>query len=192
MLITIRQVMTIDACEDGVERMRQRLHTLFPNTSDIDDIQFSIGDVAKINFNDALWCLQLLSDRRDMIRAIMPAVRRASARIDDQYSHDCVAAIEKWLNGDDSGNLQQVTRESWEAVKNLKAKVTGATWAAEAAVTTKAAEAAEVATWAAEAADAAYAAAWATWAMEKGATGYTERAAQVADFVTMFPPVLGD
>ena len=120
----------------------------------------SIGDVALINgLDDALWCLQVLPPR-ERVAAIMPAVKRASSHTTDQRVHDCIAAIDRWLAGDDTVDLRA---SAWAA------------WAAEAAQA---------------AAEAARAAAWAAEAQAAEAARETERAAQLADLLAMFPPVI--
>ena len=91
------------------------------------DYTLSLGDVAIINdAQDAIWCAQVIPDRRVMVSLVMPAVKRASAHTDGAWVHDCIAAIERWLAGDDTVDLR-------------------AAWAAEAAEAWAAAAAAEAA-----------------------------------------------
>ena len=111
-LITISQAIAADACTDGVRRMRARLHEACPDASaaELDAIPFAIGDVALVSLNDALWCLRLVDDRRTIVRAIMPTVKRASTHTSDPRVHDCIAAIERWLDGGDGADLGHAAR----------------------------------------------------------------------------------
>ena len=76
------------------------------------DYTLSLGDVAIINdAQDAIWCAPIIPDRRVMVSLVMPAVKRASVHTDDARVHDCIAAIERWLAGDDTVDL----RAAWAA-----------------------------------------------------------------------------
>ena len=99
----------------------------------------SLGDVADINdAADSLWCIRCLdwSDaavcRAVIAGAVMPAVKRAAKFTKDQRVHACIAAIDKWLGGDDTVDLITAARAAaWAA---WKAGAAGAAWeAAEAA-----------------------------------------------------------
>lgn len=166
-LITISQAIAADACTDGVSRMRDLLREAFPDASaaELDAIPVSIGDVALVSLNYARWCLRMLSDRRTIVRAVMPAVKRASAHTSDPRVHDCIAAVDRWLDGGDGADLRHAATEAW---------------AAERAAAQAAARAAARAAW--RAAHAALAAGEAAeWAVI---------AARAADLVALFPPVL--
>ena len=138
----------------------------------------SLGDVADINdAADSLWCIRCLdwSDaavcRAVIAGAVMPAVKRAAKFTKDQRVHACIAAIDKWLGGDDTVDLITAARAA-----------AGAARAAEAA---GAAEAAEVAWEAAEAAGAAEAAEAARAAEAAG------REQLRADIIAAFPRLGG-
>ena len=157
-LITLQQIRDQRPCVDGWKKL---LTTLGENHAAPDlSRTVSIGDVAKSNgAADAIWCLRCIDDRRVVVRASMPAVKRAAVRTTDHRVHDCIAAVEKWLAGDDSVDL-------WEAAE-----------AAEAAWPAEAAWAANAAAWAERAA-----------AVEATAEARdTERARQAADLIELFP-----
>ena len=138
----------------------------------------SLGDVADINdAADSLWCIRCLdwSDaavcRAVIAGAVMPAVKRAAKFTKDQRVHACIAAIDKWLGGDDTVDLITAARAAaWAA---WKAGAAGAAWeSAEAARAAGTAGAAGAAWEAAEAAREAREA---------------EREQQRADIIAAFP-----
>ena len=170
-------------------------------------MRVSLGDVAATNDAvDALWCARCLdwSDvavRRAVISgAVLPSVKRAAAYTTDQQVHDCIAALDRWCDGDDAVDPMAVARAAWAAraarVARAAARVAeaaeaawdaaAAAWAAEAAAAARdAAAAAEAARWAAraaEAAEAAEAAADDAWT--------TERQQQRRDIIAAFPPLV--
>ena len=100
---TLAQLRACYPCEDGWTKL---LTGLGKKRRDNKDLLISIGDIAMVNgASDAMWSLRALPDRRMIIRAVMPAVIRASAHTTDARVHDCIAAIQQWLNGDDSVDL---------------------------------------------------------------------------------------
>jgi hypothetical protein len=115
----------------------------------------TIGDVAIINgMDDALWCLRCVDDRRARVRAIMPAVRRVSKFTTGSRVHACIAAIDRWLAGNDTVDLQEASdaARSWRAAAWSVARSWRAASAASAARSWRAASAASAAAWLAEAA----------------------------------------
>jgi hypothetical protein len=143
--------------------------------------ELSIGDVLIINgLDDALRCLQCL-EPRVRVTAIMPAVKRVSVYTTDRRVHDCIGAIERWLAGDDTVDLDAAGAAAREA-REAKAAGRAAMAAAEAGAEAKAALAAEAAKWAAWLAGSAAGAAEAEWA--------SERKLQEADLLAMFPPMI--
>ena len=142
----------------------------------------SLGDVADINdAADSLWCIRCLdwSDaavcRAVIAGAVMPAVKRAAKFTKDQRVHACIAAIDKWLGGDDTVDLITAARAA-RAAEAAEAVARGAAWAAwEAAEAARAAGTAGAAGAAWEAAEAAREAREA------------EREQQRADIIAAFP-----
>jgi len=204
MTFTLSEARNHDACKDGYDRFVEALRKVHPN-ADLEQIEWSIGDVATVNLEDALWCLGLLNDNRQIVAAIIPAVKRASTHTTDKRVHFCIAEIERWLAGDDSVDLAAAEAASWAATYAADA-AEAAAWAAYAAAAAEAAYAAEAAARAAGAAagaagDAAYAAAraagdaaWAAYAAAAAeaaawAAGDAEREAQRQDLIAMFPPI---
>ena len=172
MTFTLSDARKHDACEDGYNRFVDVLHKAHPD-ADIEQIEWSIGDVATVNLEDALWCLRLLDDKRQTVAAIMPSVKRASKHTTDERVHFCIAEIERWLAGDDSVDLGAAAR--------------GAARGASRGAARAAARAAYAAYAAADAAaEAAWAAAEAAWA---AAAEAAEREAQRQDLIAMFPPI---
>ena len=109
----------------------------------------SLGDVADINdAADSLWCIRCLdwSDaavcRAVIAGAVMPAVKRAAKFTKDQRVHACIAAIDKWLGGDDTVDLITAARAARAAGAAGAAAETGVA-AVAAAVAAGAAGAAE-------------------------------------------------
>ena len=179
-LFTLADARRHQACVDGYARFENALRQAHPDVADLDTIQWSIGDVARVNLDDALWCLRMMADPRQRVAAIMPAVRRASRHTDDSRVHDCITQIDRWLTGEDVDLDAAATAAAWAA---------NVAWAAAA----RAARAAEAAAWAARAA------AWSTWATgaaraaARAAAAYEqERAQQVSDLILAFPPTFGE
>ena len=166
----------------------------------------SLGDVADINdAADSLWCIRCLdwSDaavcRAVIAGAVMPAVKRAAKFTKDQRVHACIAAIDKWLGGDDTVDLITAARAAawaawkagaagaaWESAE--AARAARAAWAALAARAAEAAGAAEAAEVAWEAAEAAGAAEAAEAARAAEAAG---REQLRADIIAAFPRLGG-
>ena len=182
-MITLQQIRDAGPCESGWRKLNKTLGN--PDLS----VEISIGDVVLSNgLDDALWCLRVLPPR-ERVAAIMPSVRRASARTSDPRVHECIADIDRWLAGDASVDMRAAwavawtaAGECWDAVAWTAAARAAAFAAAEAAFA-----AAEAAAWAARAAEfaAAEAAAWAA----RAAASATEREQQRRDLLDMFPPM---
>jgi len=163
MMITLQQIRDAGPCESGWRKLNKALGN--PDMAR----EISIGDVVLSNgLDDALWCLRFLPPR-ERVAAIMPCVRRASAHTSDPRVHECIAAIDRWLAGDDNVDIQAATAAT-------------ATAAAAAAATAATATAAAVA-WAA----------WTAWeatAVTWAAGWKAEREQQRRDLLDMFPPLV--
>jgi hypothetical protein len=142
-LITLQQIHDHNHCEGGWEALLRGLGTWDLAT------EVTIADVAVINtaergieraVQDALWCLRCIGDPRLRVRAVLPAVKRASAHTQDQRVHGCIADLERWLEGDDSVDLEAARNEAEAAALS-----------AESATDWAAAEAAARAAWTAAA-----------------------------------------
>jgi hypothetical protein len=156
--ISLATIRAAGPCEDGWLKLLKSLGR--PPKSEWPNIYVTLGDIAASNgVPDAWWCVRCLPDeaRRDVVRALLPCVRRASAHTTDQRVHDGISAIERWVSGDETVDLGP------------------ATWAAAWVARQEAAEASAVA--AAAAAEAAGAAA---------AAAATERQHQAADLIAVF------
>lgn len=174
-------------CKDGWERL---LTGLGVGAGYDLHMRVSLGDVAATNdAADALWCVRCLdwsdvSVRRVVISgAVLPAVKRAAAYTTDQRVHDCIAALDRWCDGDDAVDPMAVARAAGAE------RAAAAAWAA--------LTAAEAAGFAAETAWAA----WAAWAA-RDAAAVAARAAEAAeawatehqqqrrDIIAAFPPLV--
>jgi len=121
-MITLQQIRDAGPCESGWRKLNKTLGN--PDLS----VEISIGDVVLSNgLDDALWCLRFLPPR-ERVAAIMPCVRRASAHTSDPRVHECIAAIDRWLAGDDNVDIQAAT-----AATATAAAVAWAAWTAWAA-----------------------------------------------------------
>ena len=103
-LFTLADARRHDACKSGYNRFKEALRKAYPDT-DIETVRWSIGDVARVNLDDALWCFCMVNDNRTRVAAVMPAVRRASAHTTDERVVFCIGEIDRWLAGDDSVDL---------------------------------------------------------------------------------------
>ena len=172
----------------------------------------SLGDVAISNGStDAWWCVRVfdlsnIDVRRNIIRALLPSVHRASAHTTDQRVHDTITTLIQWANGDNTVDLKAAAEAASaartaaaEAAWTTRTAAAWATWAAWAAaeVAWAAARTVEDASWAAEAAtwavtaakEATWATGTATWAAATAAAA-SEEARQVTDLITHFPPLI--
>lgn len=172
--ITLRSIRNHRPCEEGWKT----LLTSLGGASVSLDTEVSLGDIARSNgAADAWWCVRAMnwSDiavRRVVVAALMPAVRRAARHTDDRRVHDCIAALDRWIGGDDSVDLMAA-----EVPPVRVWAVRTAVWAAEAAV------------WANRSAErSAWAAVWAAEA-EAAAERAAEFDAQRADLIAAFPPL---
>jgi hypothetical protein len=98
--ITLEQIRNANPCKEGWKKL---LSSVGSATS------VSIGDIAISNgAQDALWATRCLpsSERRNVIRCIMPAVKRASTHTTDARVAACISALERWLEGDDTVDLK--------------------------------------------------------------------------------------
>ncbi len=69
-------------------------------------LRIGLGDVMLANGRaDAMWCLDLISPRQRMAIAMF-AVKRVSAHTTDARVKDGIAAVDRWLAGDDSVDLK--------------------------------------------------------------------------------------
>ena len=164
--ITLADIRACGPCEDGWVKLLRALGS--PPKSKWADTHVTLGDIAEFNGgDDALWCVEVLPDaaRRDVIRAILPSVRRAAAHTTDQRVHDCVDAVARWSDGDDDVDLKIAEDAALEAAR-------AAAWAADAAASA----------WAAMWAAARAAARAAAWVAARDA----ERARQRADIISVF------
>lgn len=101
MTITLEQIRSKSPCKEGWKKLNAAIK---PGTTEV-----SIGDIALSNdAQDALWCTRCLpiSERRNVIRCILPAVKRANTNTTNKAVLDCIDAIERWLAGDDSIDLK--------------------------------------------------------------------------------------
>ena len=185
MTLTLGTIRDRSPCERGWRTLTKALGTTAPET------ELSIGDVVLANgLDDALWCLQCLEPRQ-RVAAIMPTVRRVSAITADQRVHDCISAVQRWLDGDDSVDLRAAEAAARAAARaaraTARATARAAADAADAAAgAAGAARATQAAAWAAE--RAAWAAEMAAWATQ-AALGPDERDRQITDLLAMFPPI---
>ena len=122
MMITLQQIRDAGPCESGWRKLNKALGN--PDMAR----EISIGDVVLSNgLDDALWCLRFLPPR-ERVAAIMPCVRRASAHTSDPRVHECIAAIDRWLAGDDNVDIQAATAAT--AATATAAAVAWAAWTA--------------------------------------------------------------
>ncbi|MFN8992060.1 MAG: hypothetical protein ACK5X3_00080, partial [Pseudomonadota bacterium] len=95
------------------------------------DTVISLGDVAKSNgAADAWWCVRALDwnneqVRREVIKALIPAVERASKHTTDKRVYDCIGALKDWLDGKPADLDAAARAAAWAA------DAAGAAWAAE-------------------------------------------------------------
>ena len=191
--VTLGQIAALRPCND---RWRAALSHLGVTPEGFDaEHAVSIGDVAlTCGLGDALWLLRLL-DPRTRVRCVFPSVLRVAAHTTDQRVHDCNAATQRWLDGDDSVDLAAARDAAWTAALGAEDAALGASgaraaaaldaaWAAARAAALgaeDAALAAEDAALAARAAAAGAAAAWAaTWAAAWDAANAAVRTAAYA------------
>ena len=94
------------ACE--YEERREKLTELTGLTGDdLDNLRLNPVDVLDIwGLDDALWSLKFIADPRARVRAIWPAVLRAQEYAEHAEMPEYVAEIQRWLDGDDSVDLQ--------------------------------------------------------------------------------------
>ena len=187
-IITLGNIRAKEPCAPGWAKLTETLGTT--NLA----VELSIGDILIANGrSDALWALRCLPPR-EAVAAVMPAVKRASVHTTDQRVHDCIAAVDSWLAGDDSVDLKTAAvAEAWVAAAAAAAEAAlRDAWAAEAARAAMAAaraagavaasaEAALRDAWAAEAAAAAMAAARAAVAAAAAAKAAESAAAKAAE-----------
>ena len=192
-MLTLQQIRERSPCSEGWTKLLKSLG------SPPMDTVISLGDVAKSNgAADAWWCVRALDwnneqVRREVIKALIPAVERASKHTTDKRVYDCIGALKDWLDGKPA-DLDAAARAAGAAARAADAEraTARAAWAAWAA------DAARAAAWAA---DAERATAWAAWATDAagaaaraadaaGAAWAAELEAQRADLIAAFPPLI--
>jgi len=213
-MLTLQQIRDQSPCSEGWTKLLKSL-----GNPPLDTV-ISLGDVAKSNgAADSWWCVKALDwnneqVRREVIKALIPAVERAAKHTTDKRVQDCINALKDWIDGkpadleaaaraaEAARAAAEAARAAWAAAEAARAaaeaaraawaaaEAARAAWAAaeaaEAAGAARAAEAAEAAAWAAEAAEAAaWAAAWAARAAEAA-----ELESQRADLIAAFPPLI--
>lgn len=173
-LITLQQIRDQGPCKDGWAKLLKSLG----NPTDY-SLQVSFGDIAKSNDAlDALWCARCIDDRRFAVSLVMPAVKRAAAFATDSRVHDCIAALEAWLAGDESVDLRAAAYAAADAARAAAYATRDAAYAARAAYA------------AARAADAAYTAAAAAYTAADAADAAAraaEQQKQVEDIIALSP-----
>ena len=118
MTITLKQVARFEPCAAEADKMLAHLgvtrETYDPST------EIAIGDIANVCGAAAgMWALRCIDDPRQRVRAVLPAVKRASAYTTDERVHDCIAATSAWLAGDDSVDLRKAAAERAAQVADL-------------------------------------------------------------------------
>jgi len=93
-MFTLNDLRNIDVGRDAIERIRR-----YCDGSDPETILFSIGDIAIIDLDDALWALRLVP-QRNAILAVMPAMLRVAHKTNDTRIHSSVETILAWLRGE--------------------------------------------------------------------------------------------
>jgi len=107
-------------------------------------LRIGLGDVLAANgIYDTLWCLRCVSDPRERVSVVLPAVKRASRHTADQRVHDCLADIERWLAGDDGVDLQTAAAEA-RAAADAAAEARAVADAADARAEERALQAADI------------------------------------------------
>jgi len=163
MRITLQQIRDNRPCQEGW----RKLLTTLGNPTDM-SITVSIGEIAKSNGpQNALWCLRCANfDRKDIIKAILPSVKRALQHSKDERVSNCIQAIEDWL--EDRIDIATLKKYADAAAAYATAAAYAAADAAYAAIYADA--------------DAAAAAAYAT-----AAAYAAEKEQQVLDICAIFP-----
>ena len=159
--MTLQQIRDQSPCTEGWTKLLKSL-----NNPPMDTV-ISLGDVAFSNgAADAWWCVRALDwdneqVRREVIKALLPSVKRAVNQTKDARVHDCILTIEDWIDGKpaDLGAAADAAARAAEA-----ADAAGAAW-----------RAADAAAWAARAA---------------GAARSAELKGQREDIIAAFPPLV--
>lgn len=167
------------------------------------DRRVTLGDIAASNgAPDAWWCVRCLDltnlmVRRRVVRALLPACRRAAASTTDTRVAACLDAVDRWTESDDTIDLPAAAAGAYAAAYEARASgayaaayaADAATYAANAAADVYAEDAQESVVEAAANATntaAADAAADVYAADAAAADADAERRAQVADIVDEF------
>jgi hypothetical protein len=165
---TLAKIRAAHPCSDGWQKLLAGLG--YQNGTFDSNREVSLGDIVTTNdMQDAMWVVQCLDWQNIAVRravlagAVLPAVRRIIHNTTDQRSHQALADLEKWCNGDDTIDLEKVYRA--------------------------AASAAYAAAAAASAAYAAASAAYAAAAAASAASAASERQLQRDDILVAFPLV---
>lgn len=131
-LFTLQDIRNASPCASGWTKLLKVLPPKSPMTT-----RLSLGDVAFANdASDALWCVRVLdwSDvsirRRVIAGAVLPTVTRSLKFTSDNRVIDCVGAIERWSQGDDSVDLAAAEAAAAWAAAAWAASALAAAWAA--------------------------------------------------------------
>ena len=98
-MITLQQIRDQSPCTEGWTKLLKSL-----GNPPMDTV-ISLGDVAKSNdAPDAYWCIRALDwnneqVRREVIKVLIPSVRRASIHTKDARVHGCISTIKDWIDG---------------------------------------------------------------------------------------------
>ena len=100
------------------------------------DHQVTVGDVAVSNgAADAWWCVRSLdcanvTVRRRVVRALLPCCRRVAVHTTDARVVDCLDAIFRWVEGDDTVDLRAAAYAADAAAYAARAAAARAAYAA--------------------------------------------------------------
>lgn len=87
------------------------------------DAKISLGDAALlIGADTACSCAQIFpeSERRNLIRMVFPSVKRACVRIDDEAIRQCVALVDRYLEGEEISNEDFIAANDIISILNKK------------------------------------------------------------------------
>ena len=113
-MLTLQQIRDQSPCQEGWTKLLKSL-----GNPPMDTV-ISLGDVAKSNnAEDAWWCVRALDwnneqVRREVIKALLPSLERAAKHTTDKRVHDCIRALEDWLDGKPA-DLEAAAEAAWAA-----------------------------------------------------------------------------
>lgn len=123
-LFTLQSIRDAGPCEAGWVKLRKALPPKTPLSALI-----SLGDVATANdAADALWCVRVLnwSDlavrRRVIGSVVLLAASRAVVNTTDKRVADCIDAVKRWCEGDNSVDLSAAASAAWSAASAASAE----------------------------------------------------------------------